>query len=1127
MVRRRRKRFLATLIPLLALLSLFYFSGRAFADRYRVPLMKNPPKIDGFVHPGEWKDAVAFDGFSLNGNLEERKVRAYIGATEKDFYIAIVSELPPVGKILAQVKRNSSQITYDDAVEIWIDPTPGAATGRTYQMLANSRGQVVYLTHFRGAVKGNPYGWKGNYKMANGFHRGFWDFEAKIPLNNLVRGRGASVGKWGINLARDFKRPWDFTSLGNRGFNPDKEIIFSFSKTGLATQYENLKDPTAGNVDGVLSLYNPGASSLQVKARLFLRRSAMPAVVAERVVTIAAGKRETLPIEVTDHNSKKFKLLVEVQSPGGEEIYYQRSYHWGPPRKRRWTTEKIKILPVNFQFAYYPYLNKMRILADISGLNKKAKLKKLVFTIREKKSKKVIKQFVLNASAFKNSKAEKVFALPPLSGSYEIVLQAEGKGVPRGEVIKTFRRTVFKWEHTKLGGGTRVYPPFTPIRVKGRDLYTVLKEYRINNLGLLDQVKTEDQLRLATKELLASPMNYRATIAGEELKPEVQELKFLKEAGDRVSAASRFSFGPLKVNSKSTLDYDGTLKITLELLPTAGKRVDSFFLDIPLKNKMVTMFEAMADGIRSAIISAYIPAGEGVIWTAKKVRRVNYPKNFATYIFLGNPRRGLSWFASNDRGWSWNRETPNLELIRNGDTLTLRINLINKPLIINKPRRITFGLLAAPVKPRLKGWRYKWYKDKYGVLGTGINWGSWGIATGVYPPGKDLELWRMLGKENTRGLSPAERAATLKRGEKDFAPYGKEAVRRFVRNYGASLRNKYKTTMVFYYNRSSFASAPEFQTFMNEWSLNNYSSSRGVESRREIDLVPSASYIDYALYWYGKSFDIANNKGIYWDNYFFKASYNTMMTSAYKEKDGSIFPSTGLWGLRELVKRTFQYMNERGMLPITMEHMTSTQILPLESFATVQYDWEYHYSQGDVQDRFSRPYLLLISNGELAGTWPVLLGDHGKLSHNPWTQKTYLGVMIVYELLGWVPHGPGVPALRKLWETFEEPLLEMSEKPGVEVYRYWDERQQPVFASNPNLPGIVYLLKGKEALFAITSYAQQDETAAVTILPRLLGFKYGYRMIDVETGKEMPVKNNRVKFLLKKHDLREFRLIPE
>jgi hypothetical protein len=97
---------------------------------------------------------------------------------------------------------------------------------------------------------------------------------------------------------------------------------------------------------------------------------------------------------------------------------------------------------------------------------------------------------------------------------------------------------------------------------------------------------------------------------------------------------------------------------------------------------------------------------------------------------------------------------------------------------------------------------------------------------------------------------------------------------------------------------------------MDEWSINNYNPYRGEDSRREIDIAPTESYIDFALYWYAKPFAIANNKGVYWDHYFFVPSYNTMMTAAYKRKDGSIMPSLDFWGLRELAKRTFQYMND-------------------------------------------------------------------------------------------------------------------------------------------------------------------------------------------------------------------------
>jgi hypothetical protein len=42
------------------------------------------------------------------------------------------------------------------------------------------------------------------------------------------------------------------------------------------------------------------------------------------------------------------------------------------------------------------------------------------------------------------------------------------------------------------------------------------------------------------------------------------------------------------------------------------------------------------------------------------------PAGFCSYIFLGSGHRGLSWFAENDKNWSWDRTTPNLEVARNG-----------------------------------------------------------------------------------------------------------------------------------------------------------------------------------------------------------------------------------------------------------------------------------------------------------------------------------------------------------------------------------------------------------------------------------------------------------------------------
>ncbi len=322
--------------------------------------------------------------------------------------------------------------------------------------------------------------------------------------------------------------------------------------------------------------------------------------------------------------------------------------------------------------------------------------------------------------------------------------------------------------------------------------------------------------------------------------------------------------------------------------------------------------------------------------------------------------------------------------------------------------------------------------------------------------------------------------------------------------------------MVFYYNRASFQAAEEFETFKDEWDLTNYRAIGKGNGIGEIKIVPSESYIDHALYWYDKSFEIGGNKGVYWDNWFFAGSYNTQMTGAYAKSDGAFVPSTGIWGLRELCKRTFQMMNEKAMMPLTMPHMTSTSILPLLSFATVQYDWEWKYSEGDVQDRFSREYLQLVSNGELAGTWPVILGDQGKLADDLWTGRTFAAVAMLHEL---DCAYPSYSKTGQMQRALFKPIDDLLHQPNLQVFRYWDEKPQPIKTDNPDLPSIVYAVPGKQAIAAIVSYADKDETARVTIDAKTLGFK-NYIVTDAESEAELKVENNTVSFPLKRHDLK-------
>lgn len=1077
-------------------------------QQYTAPLFDKPPLVDGQFSPSEWERAVGFDGMKAEGVLEERSVRAFVGATETDIHVAVVSELPENGQLLGKINADIPKTVYDDTVEVVMDPSPSAGKGKTFRLIASVSGACSCLARSSDGTTACPE-INARCVVQHGFSPDHWIVELRIPLDSIAPGRGATDGQWGINVCRNWKQPWKSSSIAPRNDNSCSSI-FRFKKDSLVATFENETDLYEREFGCGLKIKNVSPTPASLTASISVKRNTMPEMIERRDLSIAAGAEEILEFRHKETNSDGFRLAVDVETPAGEKIYSQH-YKWGRPRSRRWTHQKKNIMPLDFKFSYYPYLGKMRVLADISGLKEEAQLEALEFTIRGNDSNKPARKVTL--THFPEKRIERIFEIPELVGEYEIAMEAKGENVPSEPLVKEFIRARWPWDQSELGTSDKVYPPFTPIALEGMKVAMVLKDYTLNRMGLVDQVTA------GGRGLLAAPIRFTAKVGGQNRAFDVRSFEITEKEDHVLKTQSSFLAGALGGAAEATWEYDGMLTYNLLLEPTDGVTVDQLVLEIPLKNKYASMIHAMTEGIRAPCISETLPDGEGVIWTADELANFDMPQGFCTYIFLGGPNRGLSWFADNDFGWDWDRDTPNVELVRDGGVLTLNVNLINKSLVIEKKRRIRFGILAAPVKPRLPGWRHKWWTDRYTLLGTNINWLSApGHASEVYPPGKDLYFWEILAKGNRERL-PAEAVEEVaRRGMPYFRPWGEAEVERWVRHVKHNLRSRLGKKMVFYYNRAVNNTNPEYATFMNEWELNDYPPRDFTPALDEIKYVPSASLIDFSLHWYAKSFEY-RNRGVYWDNWFIKPSFNRVMTDAYLDATGNVVPAAGIWELRELARRTFVMMNEKGMLPITMPHMTSTNILPMHSFATVQYDWEWKYSNGDVQDRFTREYLQLVSNGGLAGTWPVLLNDHGELADDAWTQRTFAGVSLVHELIG---DGHG-----EVWKTLRDPLLSLMKDPKLNVYRYWDEQDQPFSAQESDLPAIVYSIPGKVTMAVLCSYAEKDVQACIRIDPDRLGYKGDYEVVNYETGERFEVKNDQFTVPVKRHEVIGVKITPK
>lgn len=1083
--------------------------GRLHAADLVAPLVDTAPTLDGTIGEEEWSRALRVDGMAWQGVLERRRAAAYLMATSTHIYIAIRSQLPAEGTLLTDVKRDSENLVYDDSVEVWLDPTPGSEAGYRYQMLANALGHRWHKQHAYGGMP-EQTGWRGDWQVASGLRAGEWHCEIGIPVAQVAAGRASGEGAWGVNVCRNWKQEWAWSSLGGGPYRPTERVTFSRELPTAAFLVSG--DPFTGDINLRLQVRNRGSAARRARMTLVLERDLMPTLREVVAREFAPGAAAEAVLKAADAATRAFTLRARAETEEGA-VLFERELKWSAAPPWVWKAAKREIAPLDLRYAYYPYANQLRALIDGSNLPKGARLTGALLVVR-KKGGGVVKS--LRVAGFTGGTREVAMTLPALHGEYEIVLTAEGPGVPTGAIIRPFERTRFPWERTSLGTSRKVYPPFTPLRFAGSTLHAVLREHALDAGGLWKQV------RATGRELLAQPMRYEATVGGRPVAVRAESLRVAEAAPDRVVTRSRFRAGTLTMEQVCTWEVDGMMRVDLTLLPMS-RSLDKLLLVVPLRAEQAALYHAMGDGIRNTLY-AELPSREGVVWTSREVACNDLPAGFCSYLFVGTPLRGLCWFAENDRGWRWNPNTPNVELIRRGKMVEMRIHLVNVPGAIAAPRTLTFGLLAAPVKPRLGAdWRHKYRRDNYHLLGTDINWLALGDCGSVYPAQQDLFLWRMLAKGNRERVSEEDVRRTIERARPYFAPYGEERVKSMEAHVRHNLNAHLGAKMIFYYNRASFQLAPEFETFKDEWSLTDYRSVPKGNGIWEIKIVPTRSYIDHAVWWYARSFEIGGNRGVYWDNWFFAPSYNTRTHGAYRRGDGTIVPSTGLWGLRELAKRTFQMMNERGMLPITMAHMTSTGILPLLSFCTVQYDWEWKYSEGDVQDRYSRPYLLLVSNGEHAGTWPVLLNDHGPQAEDPWVARTFAGVAMVHELdcpyPEWSPTG-------KMQRSLFAPIDALLRRPGLRVHRYWDESPGPVRSSDPDVPVIVYYLPGVEAVVGVTSYAREDRNVELTVDRAMLRLPAEFRALDAQTGAPCEVRDGRIPLVLKKHDVKVLRLLP-
>lgn len=1084
-----------------------------------VSILKTEPVIDGVIDEKEWQAAVSTYGFQYidwKQLLEPRIGKSYFGISKNKMFFAVVSELPPDGKLVSNFKNRDSDIIYDDGVEIWLDVNPDeqGKMKKVFQSIFNSAGGIFDVKFETGKVPDT--GWNGNWNVASKIdtENKVWILEISLPLGDLGIDNVDSIKSVGVLIARNFKRPgsqvtW-FPHLG--AF----EAIGEYPKIFITKDEPSVQILDFGKefFEGLpvikAKVYNPAGVEKKVKVNLEINSTYMPTLNDEKIMDIPSGGQNFYEFAVPKDLIKpqaESSMKIVVQSEDGKQIYMSYWCKWTRFNREKWS---IRIGP-DYEKAvvlkYYPSYSMISLKLDPNYLGEEEgkKLKTAEIMVNSKDGKKILSE----KFSWEKSPFERIIDVGQLNdGEYESIIKFTGYDY---EFKRKFYRQHFLWENNKLGITEEIYEPFKPIKKNQNEIEVVMRKYNQVGLGFWSSIKASDN-RTPEKfeEILDSPI--KLLLDGKEVKGKGN---FVLTNKNKAIYAGQSTSSPVEIKTLCTTEYDGCMKVEMEILP-GNKEIKSLVLQIPLKKEIASLMHVCTTNLRANPAGA-IPEGTGVVWDSTRFMDGNWHGNFKPYIWIGNEEKGICWFADNDSGWvlDFEKNSPCFTIEREKNSVILKAHFVQKPIVIDKPRKIVFGLMASPAKPMRKDWRkflfITRYKDYPRISFMGAEyWGSDAPFCSKYPINKDfsvldtikdlrlkkkVDINKFLQEYEERNFKPG--VQLLQRTKQEIMNVVKVSF-----NWAQGSSNPYDYTSAYW--EEFVAVNPlheEVKTFKNEW---------------EAGIVPS--YIDFAV-WYAKEF-IERGIGLYFDNTFPIKSYDTLITPAYKLPDGSIQPSAGIWARREYLKRIWvlhRTVADPQLPVIHFLHTTNTLILPYMVWADANLDLEWFYGPKPAQTKYSPELLRTESIARQVGNIPVALA---RTSPPPaktkeeaiLAERTRFGVLMVHEVKF---EGS---------ETLMKKLLDFGYgQNDCEVYNYW-EKDFPVKISDEKNVKALLLKKDKSLLLLLCTWNSEPDTVVLNLNLKKLNISPEVA-IDVENENERyPLVNGSIKIPLQGYGVKLLRM---
>lgn len=1076
----------------------------------RLPPAAKAPVIDGRIDEKEWADAAMMEGSvgSADQALEERRAWAYITYDKDNLYVAIRSVTRPGGKLFIWDHDPDEALMRMDGVEIWVAPLrdPLQPPIDNFQLWYDPYGTQWGLVHRYGA------GFNVQEKLPVGTKiiGNEWHFElafpwrlAKLKPEDIRDGRQVLV-----RPCRNWRYHFLYSTWGGAGafYLKTNMVRVIMDSKAPVVRVPDLGDLFGGKANVKVEVVNTTVKPVEVEATISVgpadqgarepKDLAKPLKTDTKRLTVQPGRTASVvtsavfdPVPLlparemySQRRTSHYSLKLDVTRVSDRAVLFSRFFRIPGRRNEQWST--LPARATKLSGGYYPYFGKLRAEIDLGDDPRAANVTRAVVHVRTDAGKPAgqgeIKSFLYG----RGQTVIDVGALP--DGKYTMtadIYAGDRKLAYEKAVTRSFTRERQPWEGNRIGVSEKVYPPFTPIEVKGSTVSCVLRDHEMNALGLWDQVVAKG------RPILAGPMRLECRSGGKTLAWKVPAApRFTEKAAHEATLEGQGACAALTVKMHCLWEYDGMMKVDMDLTPAGAARVDGLELVIPVKADIATLMHSTT-ATRSNPSMA-IPAGDGIVWDSRGMVQTVGKGSFTPYIWIGGPERGVCWFADNDHGWITDDHEPAIRIERTDGAVNLRVRFINRPGVVKAPRRIVFGLMATPVKP-IPAESRAWWADASSPRCYCTCLSSWrfaGFSSGetLTPLGGDFSIFAYFARHQGTRKRSKEQQEYLFNWMKKY---------REDPNRGklfAQLLKTFYTTVgtdeAVYYTNPALESGgtPQGRQFGNEWKSGI--AGMGCNFVR--------SYNDYAAWCYDQMLAGGLRCGVYQDNTFPVASTDVIAGSAYVREDGRIQAGWNIFGHREFYKRLFVTGWQRlGRMPLIYPHTTNGMAIPQFSFATIHLalEWEQH-SLRTFQEKFMFALLRTEVMGKQAGLIPRILCGMGDPSPdrspaaraerdklNACLHRTREGVLLLHDSFP-RSHGPYMGDVVRLLMPFG------FHKESCRFVGYWEK---PTLVRAPGTVA-VSLFKMDQALLAVVvDTSGRDGLRTITIDEKAIGRPVG------------------------------------